>query len=201
MAFLVFNTNYGINYILNSKDLYKIWKNNTEQVWTCLFGCMYLYTSVSLYACTTHVHASSDIISVRPHWQPGRADPEGSMQSQPHYIWHCTPIICLYCAQASKASNTWASTLKCCFHIIENQSVFYRMWPFKAVQYVYEDVRECVCAVISQLWGIAFPHAVPILNRPLYLPPISVPPPSLRPSPLMDLADLVGHAIATRGPS
>lgn len=73
------------------------------------------------------------------------------MQSQPHYYLalhpHNLPLLCA----SLKASNTWASTLKCCNHIIENHSVFYRMGPFKAVQYVYKDVYKCVYAVTSRL--------------------------------------------------
>ncbi len=63
------------------------------------------------------------------------------MQSQPHYYLalhpHNLPLLCA----SLKASNTWASTLKCCYHIIENHSVFY------TVQYVYEDVCECISVV------------------------------------------------------
>lgn len=62
---------------------------------------------------------------------------------------------------------------------------------------------ECVYTGASQLWGgtVHFPPALPNPNRLHYLaiPPVSVPPPSLRPSPLMDRADLAGHATATRG--
>lgn len=107
----------------------------------------------------------------------------------------------LLCASL-KASNARASTPKCCNHIIENHSVFSIGCDYLK-ECVYEDLCECVHFVLSQLWGIAFPDAEPILSRPLYLriPPMSVPPPSLHQSPLMDLADIVGHAIATRGPS
>ena len=97
-----------------------------------------------------------------------------------------------------KASNTWASTLKCCYHIIENHSVFYRMRPFEAAQPVftlsYLSCEEQLFLTLCQfLTGLRISLSLPSCPSPPLLP-------SVRP-PLMDLADRVGHATATRGPS
>lgn len=79
---------------------------------------------------------------------------------------HNLPLVCA----SLKASNTWASALKCCRHIIENHPTFYRIKAFKVLQCLYEDVCERVF-IVSHLGGIGFvPYAVPTLNRPHYLP-------------------------------
>lgn len=144
---------------------------------TCLNGVMGFYSiCLCLWASSQHVYASSDIISVRPHWQAGHL--EGSTQSRPHYYLALHPHNLSLLCVSLKASKTWASAVV--------TSVFNNTGLFKAVQYRL---------MTSQLSNTAnFPHAMLILNRRLYLPiaPMSVPPPSPCPSSVMDLTDLAG---------
>lgn len=124
---------------------------------------------------------------INSHWQTG-STPEGSIQSQPHYIWHGFPIICLRCVLPSNPQMHPPLTC-CCYTILKPT-------------FLSCVATWCSVACICGCWSVALCCLHPSSGKPLNPPFLQMfsPPPSLtlHSLPLMDLADLVGHATATR---